>query len=110
MQGPLVEHCKNTLKTFYEDDPQTSESFGRIVNSRHFKYVTSLCGRLHVQNLSELILSRSVSLQLLCVALFSVICLSMTHIAFDYCRCPMSLTLLVICLHASTILPSPVHK
>jgi len=41
MQGPLVEHCKNTLKSFYGDDPQSSDSFGRIVNTHHFKYVMS---------------------------------------------------------------------
>lgn len=42
VQGPLIEHCKSTLKTFYGDDPQTSDSFGRIVNSRHFQRVKSL--------------------------------------------------------------------
>jgi len=42
MQGPLVEHCKTTLKSFYGDDPQTSDCFGRMVNNRHFKYVMIL--------------------------------------------------------------------
>jgi len=42
-QGPLIEHCKNTLTSFYGDDPQASESFGRIVNSHHFKYVVNFC-------------------------------------------------------------------
>jgi len=46
IQGPLVEHCKNTLMTFFGDDPQTSHSFGRIINNRHFKYVTSLAAHL----------------------------------------------------------------
>jgi len=40
LQGPLIEHCKSTLNSFYGDDPQSSDSFGRIVNNRHFKYVT----------------------------------------------------------------------
>jgi len=33
-----VEHCKNTLTSFYGDDPQTSDSFARLVNNRNFKY------------------------------------------------------------------------
>ena len=40
-QGPLIEHCKSTLRAFYGDDPQASENFGRIVNNRHFKYVAN---------------------------------------------------------------------
>ena len=46
-QGPLIEHCKNTLKLFYGDDPQASESFSRIVNGHHFKYVMNLCCHLY---------------------------------------------------------------
>jgi len=34
-----VEHCKNTLKSFYGDEAQESDSYGRIINSRHFKYI-----------------------------------------------------------------------
>lgn len=37
LQGPLVERCKNTLQSFYGEDPKSSESLGRIVNGRHFK-------------------------------------------------------------------------
>jgi len=48
-QGPLIEHCKNVLRSFYGDDPQASDSFGRIVNSHHFKYVlvVNLCSHLY---------------------------------------------------------------
>ena len=53
-QGPLVEHCKNTLKSFYGDEPQASDSYARIINDHHFKYVTSSDSRLCVRVLYEL--------------------------------------------------------
>jgi aldehyde dehydrogenase (NAD+) len=42
VQGPLVEACKSTLRSFYGEDPQASDSFGRMVNQRHFNRVKSL--------------------------------------------------------------------
>jgi len=48
IQGPLVEHCKNTLNSFYGDDPQASDSYGRMVNSHHFKYVMHLDSHLYL--------------------------------------------------------------
>lgn len=42
VQGPLVEKCQATLKTFYGADPAESDSFGRIVNNRHFNRVKTL--------------------------------------------------------------------
>lgn len=42
VQGPLIEHCKKTLTSFYGEDPQKSDSLGRMVNIRHFNRVKSL--------------------------------------------------------------------
>jgi len=61
IQGPLVEHCKNTLTSFYGDDPQTSDSFGRIINNRHFKYVMNLDASLYFDVSFEL--NRSITLR-----------------------------------------------
>jgi len=58
IQGPLVEHCKNTLKSFYGDDPQTSDSFARLVNNRNFKYdiMISFDAQLYLDVSFELLL------------------------------------------------------
>jgi len=42
VQDRLVEHCKQTLKSFYGDDPKQSDSYGRIINDRHFNRLKSL--------------------------------------------------------------------
>jgi len=42
LQSKLVESCQSTLKSFYGTDPAQSDSYGRIVNNRHFNRVKSL--------------------------------------------------------------------
>lgn len=37
LQEELIQNLKTSLGTFYPDDPSTSESYGRIVNGRHFQ-------------------------------------------------------------------------
>ena len=53
-----MEHCKNTLKSFYGDDPQTSDSFARLVNNRNFKYdiMISFDAQLYLDVSFELLL------------------------------------------------------
>jgi aldehyde dehydrogenase (NAD+) len=42
VQDPLVEKCKETLNAFYGSNPADSDSFGRIVNARHFNRVKTM--------------------------------------------------------------------
>lgn len=44
LAGPLVEAMRRTLRVFYGDDPRRSESYGRIVNKRHFDRLLGLLG------------------------------------------------------------------
>ena len=36
-QGKLLEKLREGLKQFYADDAKASDSYGRIVNERHFE-------------------------------------------------------------------------
>jgi hypothetical protein len=36
-QSEFVDQCKKVLREFYEGDAQKSESYGRIINERHFQ-------------------------------------------------------------------------
>jgi len=42
VETSLVEKMKKTLKDFYTENPQKSDSFGRIINNRHFHRVKNL--------------------------------------------------------------------
>lgn len=42
IQGPLIKELKKALVTFFGDDPKNCESYGRIVNKRHFDRVKRL--------------------------------------------------------------------
>ncbi len=42
METALLECLKKTIKSFYGDDPQRNEDYGRIVNERHFRRLEAL--------------------------------------------------------------------
>ena len=42
---PLIQALKQAITRFYGPDPQRSESFGRIVNQRHFARLLALMGK-----------------------------------------------------------------
>jgi len=42
MQNKFVEKCKIVLQAFFTDNPAESQSFGRVVNERHFKRISAL--------------------------------------------------------------------
>ncbi|NRD18946.1 aldehyde dehydrogenase family protein [Winogradskyella eckloniae] len=37
----FIESCKKWLKTYYEDNPKASDSYGRIVTDKHFERLTA---------------------------------------------------------------------
>ncbi len=41
VKSPFMEHCKKWLVHYYGEDPETSESYGRIVTDRHFRRLQS---------------------------------------------------------------------
>ncbi|XP_039613023.1 aldehyde dehydrogenase family 3 member A2-like isoform X2 [Polypterus senegalus] len=42
LQGQIVEELKMALKEFYGEDPKKSLDYGRIINQKHFKRLSSL--------------------------------------------------------------------
>jgi len=45
IKNDFIAECKNELKEFYGDDPAKSESFGRVINEKHFKRLTQLINK-----------------------------------------------------------------
>lgn len=42
VQGSLIQRCKTVLESFYGSDPKASDSYGRIINNRHFNRVRTM--------------------------------------------------------------------
>lgn len=47
-QEKLIPLFKNVLEEFYKGDPKTSDSYGRIINERHFKRIIKLLDKSKV--------------------------------------------------------------
>jgi len=41
-RSEFIDKCKQSLKTFYGENPKTSNDYGRIISERHFDRLTSL--------------------------------------------------------------------
>ena len=42
VEGPLMARLRDAVRSFYGDDPRTSDDYGRIVNDRHFGRLSRL--------------------------------------------------------------------